>query len=514
MAIVKLKRARNSFLNVSRLPPEVLGEIFCWGVARETDFEQLEEGSHDFLLVCHHWFEVASRTPEIWSFWGDNLEDWTRRHLRHQTAPLDLVLNGGRFRESNPDGEWFRRDSLDESLQNALQDRVARNTIRQIHFFAGNSEILDSIISSLAYYEGIRPSSLQSVVLQDESQYTSVDVSDFFAHYRFPELRHLELTNCEISSWDLITSRTSVLTTLNLDIRHNSPTVTSSQILSILRSNPSLREITLRGDAVPCDGGDKSSRVALAHLRRLTLSGDLEDVFPLLHQLDYPVKMDSLALRLTDTTINDISEIIGPYLRYHLRRRGRSRNGLGLYLSSEDTIEFGVEDVGEADFSAPGTAWLTRLVTTSIQLGQVPPKDLLEEALLNLVARVPRKEIVYFKARGGPISTEAISTKFRYLRAMHFDETPLDVAFPESVLDRDRIFPRLQHLTLDVRHDNNWKPLITFLKHLASSGNQLSTLEISGCYKMKPKVEERFRRAVREFRPKHASFCPCILGFF
>ena len=506
MAIVKLKRARNSFLNVSRLPPEVLGEIFSWGVARETDFEQLEEGSHNFLLVCRHWFEVASRTPEIWSFWGDNLEDWTRRHLRHQTAPLDLVFNGGRYR----DGEWFRRDSLGESLRNALQDRVARDTIRKIHLYARDSEILDSIISSLAYYEGIRPSSLQSVILQDYSQHTSVDVSDFFAYYRFPELRRLELTNCGISSWDLITSRTSVLTTLNLNIHYHSPTVTSSQILSILRSNPSLREITLRGEAVPCDGGDKSPRVALAHLRRLALSGVLEDVFPLLHQLDHPVKMDNLALNVTDAAINDISEIIGPYLRDYLRRHGRSRNGLGLYLSSEDTIEFGVEDVGETDISAPRTPWLTRLVTTSIQLGQVPPKDLLEEALLNLIAHVPREEIVYFRARGGPISSEAISTQFPYLRAMHFVGTPLGIAFPRSALDRDRIFPCLQHLTLDVNHDDNWNPLITFLDHLASSGNKLDTLEISGCYKMKPKVEEGVRRAVRESRMEQTSFCFCI----
>ena len=80
------------------------------------------------------------------------------------------------------------------------------------------------------------------------------------------------------------------------------------------------------------------------------MAGDLEDVFPLLHQLDYPVKMDSLALNLMDTTVDDISEIIGPYLRDYLRHRGRSRNGLGLYLSSRGTVKFRVEDAGETDF--------------------------------------------------------------------------------------------------------------------------------------------------------------------
>ena len=53
-AIVKLKRARNSLLNVSRLLPEVLGDIFRWNVTVEGDFDGLEEGSYNFLLVCHH----------------------------------------------------------------------------------------------------------------------------------------------------------------------------------------------------------------------------------------------------------------------------------------------------------------------------------------------------------------------------------------------------------------------------------------------------------------------------
>ena len=508
MAIVKLKRARNSFLNVSRLPPEVLGEIFRWSVTREMDFERLEEGSHNFLLVCHHWFEVASRTPEVWSFWGDNLEDWTRRHLRHQTAPLDLVFNGGRFRESSLDGEWFRRDSLNDSLQDALQDRAARDTIRQIHLSARDSEILDSIISLLGGYEGVQSSCVQSVIIRDGSQHSSVDVSDLFTYYRFPELRTLELTNCTISSWDLIMSRTSVLTTLTLDIHYYSPEVTSFQILSVLRSNHSLRKITLRGNAVPCDGGDKSSRVPLGHLRRLALSGDPEDVFPLLHQLDYPTNMDSLALKLTNTTTDDISKIIGPYLREHLGRRGRSRSGLGLDLSFEDTISFHVGDVDGMDFSAPGRPRMDSLVATSIHLDQVPPWDSLEEVLLDLIAHVHREEIVYFRARSRPISTEAISAQFPNLRAMYLDRTPLDVAFPKSTLDQDRMFLHLQHLTLDWVDEcgDNWSPLTTFLDHLASSGNKLDTLEIGGSFDMHPRVEERVRSAVREFRMKHDFF--------
>ena len=64
-AIIQHKRTQNSLLNVSTLlPPEILGNIFRWNVIPDGDFGGLSEDSYNFLLVCRHWFEVASRTPE------------------------------------------------------------------------------------------------------------------------------------------------------------------------------------------------------------------------------------------------------------------------------------------------------------------------------------------------------------------------------------------------------------------------------------------------------------------
>jgi len=102
--IIKLKRARNSLLNIStRVPPEILGDVFAWCLVREVDrslysllhFDGLQKGSHNFLLVCHHWFEVASRTPELWGFWGNSLREWEKYH-RHWAgaSPLDLSSEG------------------------------------------------------------------------------------------------------------------------------------------------------------------------------------------------------------------------------------------------------------------------------------------------------------------------------------------------------------------------------------------------------------------------------------
>ena len=48
----------------------------------KNNFDGLEEGSHNPLLVCHCRFEVALRTPELWTFWGNNPEGPGERHPR------------------------------------------------------------------------------------------------------------------------------------------------------------------------------------------------------------------------------------------------------------------------------------------------------------------------------------------------------------------------------------------------------------------------------------------------
>ena len=114
----------------THLPPEILGRIFLLNVIRDGDFRGLMKGSYNFLLVCYHWYEVALRTPKLWSSWGNTVRDWSKRYTRCKSAPLDLVLS----KDSNHD--------FDDALHDALQDRAARDLIWRVHLKCVNPSIL------------------------------------------------------------------------------------------------------------------------------------------------------------------------------------------------------------------------------------------------------------------------------------------------------------------------------------------------------------------------------------
>ena len=229
--LIQLKRARNSLLNVSTLlPPEVLGNIFRWNIIQVGDFGGLSTTSYNFLLVCHHWFRVASGTPELWGFWGNSVRDWAHRHVRCRTAPLDLVL------------AWHSGHNLDDTLRDALQNHTARDTIRRVHL-NNTAGLPNSVISSItAKGEEIRSISLESFISQSAGG-SKVDVSNFFSRYNFPKLRRLDFYGCTISSWDWLRSRTTSLTTLSLAASELPPLPTLSQMLSILSANPNLQSL-------------------------------------------------------------------------------------------------------------------------------------------------------------------------------------------------------------------------------------------------------------------------------
>ena len=462
-----------------------------------------EVKSYTFLLVCHHWFEVASRTPELWSFWGTTLEEWKQYSRLSRAAPLDLALDG-----------YISGGPLDIVLYGAIHDHATRNAIRRVHLRARDLKLLTSIVSSLMIDgEGFQTNSVESFVLLNYTD-TPMDVSDFFDRYRFPNLRHLELISCITTGFDHLTSRTGALTTLALESAPSipAPTLTTSELLSILVSNPSLRKVSLCVGAGPSYGDDGIHfQVPLHSLKELKLSGEVRDVVGILRRLDHPNKLD-LFLHLYGCAVRDISRVIGPYLRDYVGHRGTPQHGLGLRVfDGGNEIGHKIGDVENLDPSTPAWDQMTWFAIIWILLNETPPKVLLEREILSLFLHSPQEKITYFQALGEPIALEAMSTRFQNIRALGFSGTSLPAI---SNIGGDReIFPALRHLFLDqVWVDNyDWSSLATSLARRASSGNQLDTLQISHSSHMCMEMAENIRSVVRHFQtedPGTRSACP------
>jgi len=481
--LIRLKRSRNSLLKIAQLPPEILGRIFHLNAVPKFSgghFPKLPRGSYNFLLVCHHWFQVARNTPELWSFWGNNLEDWKRRYpLSGASSPVDLVLDGTRYQVG----------SLDEALRDVLRDRAARDVVRKVHIMSyyTDSSTATAIISLLTPEdEGIRHSSIESISL------IGVDVSNFFARHHFPKLRDLYLFNSlKVSSWDHLKPHTMALVNLTINfggIIPPSVIPTTSQVLSLLASNPNIRSLMLEWPTVSDDGrNDSTCPVPLCHLERLTLMGNLHYVFPILHQLELPERLDNTVLHFDNCKLAEVYEIIGPYIRDYLQRDPRFKDRLGVFSSSNTnwfslhacTISVEHHDPGVMPPRNPPHVRLEVDLPGGLSLKEQ------EGLFIDTLALAPQESVVRLQANLMVAEIEHVLVKMPNIEYLHLANITVRSRFllPCSgvTIPYQKLLPSLRRLYLeDVRaEDEDWDPLITYLIH-QTSGNQAVSLGVSG----------------------------------
>jgi len=504
--IIKLKRTRNSLLNISaRIPPEILGRMFVCSLIRETGrwpgqlhFDGLQKGSYNFLLVCHHWFEVASRTPELWNFWGNTLRDWKRCYRHSGAALVDLVL----------DGYVDLHGVFDGPLQGAVRSRVAQGTIRQVHLRSNDGGVLTSIISSLIPdNECAQNKNIESIVWRSEG-HPSVDISDFFARSCLSKLRFLDLSEkLRLSSWDHIASRTTLLTTLSLSIRafptHTTaqpPTLPMAQLLSILGSNPNLQVLLLWHAALPNDADGFTFTVPLRDLKVLSLSGEFRPLFGLLRRLTLPETFDNLFLRGSNSTMEEISQTIVPYMQEYFRRDARFQDRLGIF-----TI-FSPSAASISVICDPTTTPQKALYATfEVTLAVPPPPDTLGRLFIDLLALTPREHAALFETTLGIKPPDQLFLMTPNIRTLRLSGVELSEGFlqpdPDGPQANRKLFPLLRSLYLeDVTLDNDdWGHLITYLTRQTSDG-QMVSLELHGDSPyMSPEVVDEVMGLVEEF---------------
>ena len=493
--IIKHKRTQNSLLNVSRLPPEVLGYIF-WLNPTPGKFHR---GRLNFLFVCHYWCEVALHTPELWSSWGNTLQDWARYHLRHPETPLDLVLD-----ETLPRGT-----PLCASVQNTLRDRAARGTIRLVHLRSEDVGLLNCILGTMtADQEVVRCSRVESLILQNEGD-TPVDASTFFAHTRFLNLRHLDLTRCAIPHWDDLISQTKLLETLALHLTSRSSPPTAPQLLSLLASNPSLQKLALTGFSLPDDLDEGHFQVSLPLLRELKLAGECEEISMLLARMVYPDILDHLDISLDGCTVEDISDTIGPYLRDYFRRRGEFQNGLEVYTSFLRGMVFHVGDGGDRHFPALASKPMDPFLAIAIPTTEDP----LGELFFSLMAHTPQEEIFHLRMHNTPTTPRgacammgSLYPQLPNLRVLYSKSIRFNIMFPGPGADGTDRYPSqsLRYVSLERVYTDGWTPLTDFLSFSRMSpSKRLDFLHVTSSFLMTPEVEAVVRRSVQEFRFTH-----------
>jgi len=201
---------------------------------------------------------------------GKHFPGGKKRHHRFGTAPLDLVLDGY---ECDPDVHF------DGSLQSAVRARVTQNAIRQAHLRSDDGETVAAIIYSLTPGddEATQNQNIESIVWENEGV-PPVDISNFFARSRLSKLHLLDLSgNFRISSWDYLTSQTTLLTILSLQIDESPPSPTPTTSNSILASNPNLQQLTLSDAALSSDVNGSTLKMSLRNLKLLSLGGGGSD---------------------------------------------------------------------------------------------------------------------------------------------------------------------------------------------------------------------------------------------
>ena len=472
--MIQLKRARNSLLNIStRVPPEILGYIFRWSVVWNTGHLHLSEsqkGSYRFLLVCHHWFEVASHTPGLWNHWGKTLEQWFRQSKRSGTSLVDLVLSGRQL-----DHSPTRPVLLNGALQDALRDRAERNAIRSVHLHTERRSLQTTILSALTPGgENIRDTSIESVSLGH------VDVSKFFARHRFPKLWYLNLsTGVQISSWEDLGSNITALTTLSIKFNDETRIPTMARLLSILASNPRLQDLTLSRLIFPHDeGGVPSVTISLRLLKKLSIDGNFYPVSKLLQQLDYTERMVEMTLTVSHDMVGDDSWVLGPYLRNHIQRDGRFRDGLGIFVDSQ-ARSVSIRASAINDVEGPDE----QITFATFTVNRVGDFTFRSEVQLynNFPAYIPVEHVVYF---GGdlamPFVERAVST-MPNIQELHLINATLADKFLQPDLKdplvRKKLLPSLQRLYLEdliVEEDEHWRTLLPYLAHQTSGGQRIS----------------------------------------
>lgn len=320
--VAETKLRRNALSPVSRIPPEILGEIFT--ICVRFSMEPRERGVFyfdDFLPyqwlqsvahVCHAWREVALNTSQLWDtiYASDSREDLVIQSIeRAGQRLLDLYITDAHVRVSG-------------DLLELVLPEVKRARLLQLQLEPDSFDVAHEHFPSVALH--LRSLDLEisrpDLRLPEDDWPSLPDFLKFLIADAVPLLEELRLKAFYVD-WSP-GMFPPLLTRLSIGCRAVEMVgedVTYLEIAKILGGLPLLEDLTLEGvipnnlpqllDALP----HVPAPVSLSRLQRFSISGT---AVPLAHFLDHFVLPSSTKITLTLTSIvgaNNISPLVGPF---------------------------------------------------------------------------------------------------------------------------------------------------------------------------------------------------------
>ncbi|PIL25204.1 hypothetical protein GSI_13093 [Ganoderma sinense ZZ0214-1] len=309
-AIIMLKHHLNAMTTISRLPGELLSEIFvCFAQDYFRSYTDLKAHtpyySHHRVLpewvrvahVCHAWREMALSTPRLWSFIPVTQRSIAEQLLvRSKKAPLSVAVTHLGY---NADRKRI--------LEAIFSEEMCR--VREL-FISGPSSHVYELCAKLT-----EPAEkLHTLALSDSGDnYTRSDsdlIPQNLCNGHFPRLRSLEIRRL-VMRWDnpLLSSALTNLVVIQNMYRDSMGTF--DQFISTLESMSGLQSVEFT-NAIPPISPDSanllppSRAIAFPHLRDIRLHGSATDCTNFLCRLSLGADIQLQLVCREETGIQDL----------------------------------------------------------------------------------------------------------------------------------------------------------------------------------------------------------------
>ncbi|KAG1780986.1 hypothetical protein EV702DRAFT_1042671 [Suillus placidus] len=472
---------RNALVYVSRLPPEILANIFMYIVSKEESYMGTSDprGAPACLAathVCRYWRQVALECPILWAFIDGVSAQWLAIMLeRSKKAALVVIYN---------DPQPLRQCGFEKILSH-----LPRITFLQL---CPSPPEANRILDSLSSLPAPLLHTFKFVVFGDPT--FARPISDTIFQGQAPQLRSVQLVQC-CFSWT-----SCIFTGLHsLHIGSSPKRSPLSQILSALRRMPELELLTLeprsseQADAL-------LDQVSLPRLRRIELfNSTIHTATSLFSHLVLPVDA-RVVLSLTKIeSVQSFADLFSAMHKNHDESVPIIRSLRVSLLYSFFTLRFST--------SIPEHPWTRdsdiRLSITFLYSSWITKPDI----LFDICRTVPHCKIQHLAASfSGLDAPEEFwrtgSAELPELESIHLDDTPIQ-GFLTVLLVGDGqssyiAYPSLRTLEFENIHLGCGERLFleAVLMLRAGCGVGIHTLRLAKCRNLMGKIVERLQTTV------------------